>query len=107
MHVLSNTFIVVQFDEKEETSKTDLEVCLEQEKEEAKGSEVVILLLLTGLELEAQLVVGHLLNFWSFKNNFCCKVNDWGICLIPICSWAIGCLFMLLVYQYTRGVDLF
>ena len=73
MHVLSNTFIVVQFDEKEETSKTDLEVCLEQEKEEAKGSEVVILLLLTGLELEAQLVVGHLLNFWSFKTTSVAK----------------------------------
>ena len=100
MHVLSNTFIVVPLDEKEETSKGDLQACLEQEREETSGSEVVILLLLTGLELEAQLVVGHLLKFWSFKNNFCCKVNDWGIWLFPICSWAIGCLFMLLFYRY-------
>ena len=45
-------------------------------------------------------MVGHLLKFWSFKNNFCCKVNDWGIWLFPICSWAIGCLFMLLFYRY-------
>ena len=59
MHVLSNTFIIVQFDEKEETSKTDLEVCLEQEKEEAKGSEVVILLLLTGLELAGGTTCGR------------------------------------------------
>ena len=72
-HACPFKHIVVQFDEKEETSKTDLEVCLEQEKEEAKGSEVVILLLLTGLELEAQLVVGHLLNFWSFKTTSVAK----------------------------------
>ena len=46
-----------------------------------------------------QLGVGYLLKFWSFKNSFCCKVDDWGIWLFPMLWWFVGCFLMLIFYK--------
>ena len=102
MHVLSNTFIALPLNNKadqEEPTKDDLEVCLENEKEESKGREISVMLILTGLELTAQLGIGYYLKFWSFNNSFCCGVDHWGTWLFPILCWAFGCAFMLAFYK--------
>ena len=104
LHVLSNTFVVVPLNAKpkaEEPTKDEFHVCFEDEKEEPKGKEVSVLLILTGVELAAQIIVGNFLEFWSIHNSFCCKVEDWGIWLFfPLLFWALGCLFMFLFYRF-------
>ena len=102
MHILSNTFIALPLTNKadqEEPTKDDLEVSLENEKEESKGREVSVLLVLTGLELALQLGIGYYLKFWNFNNSFCCGVDDWGTWLFPMLCWAIGCAFLLAFYK--------
>ena len=105
MHILSNTFIALPLNntaDEEEPTK-DFEVCPENEKEESKGSEVFMLLGLTGLELVVQVGLGFFpLKFWSFDNSFCCNVSDWGTWLFPILCWALGCVFMIVFYMFSH-----
>ena len=61
------------------------------------------MLILTGLELAAQIIVGNFLEFWSIHNSFCCEVEDWGIWLFfPLLFWALGCFFMFLFYRFVH-----